>query len=316
VKSSTNKKLLAFADTGNNPFSHEIDDDGSYLLRIQPELLSGGEYTLTITNGPSLAFPVKNGKIGSFWGADRDDGARRHEGVDIFAPRRTPALAAADGIINRVTTNQLGGKVVFLRPENKIYSLYYAHLDKQLVADGQRVKTGDTIGLVGNTGNAASTAPHLHFGIYTFGGAINPLAFINPAREAVPPIKASLSTIGTSVRSTSTTPVKDGLKAASDVIVNLAPNTILEVSSATSSSYRVMLPDGRQGFVSGGSVISAGKALRQMEISREKFLYDRPDSSAARKAELKSGSRVSVLGSFEEFYFVESGGDSGWVSKN
>jgi murein DD-endopeptidase MepM/ murein hydrolase activator NlpD len=316
VKANNNKKLIAFADTGNNPFSHEIDDDGSYLLRIQPELLSAGEYTLTITNGPSLAFPIKNGRIGSFWGADRDGGARRHEGVDIFAPRRTPALAAADGTVNRVTTNQLGGKVVFMRPENKNYSLYYAHLDEQLVTEGERVKTGDTIGLVGNTGNAISTSPHLHFGIYTFGGAINPLAFINPLRRDAPTIKASLSTLGTSVRNTSTTPIKDGLTATSNIMMNLAPNTILEVNSATSTSYRVVLPDGRQGFVSGASVNPVGKALRQMEISQAKYLYDGPDSTAARKSQLKTGTQVNILGGFEDFYFVESGEDSGWVRKN
>jgi murein DD-endopeptidase MepM/ murein hydrolase activator NlpD len=315
VKDNNNKKLIAYADTGNNPFSHEIDDDGSYLLRIQPELLSAGEYTLTITNGPSLAFPIKNGRIGSFWGADRDGGARRHEGVDIFAPRRTPALAAADGTVNRVTTNQLGGKVVFMRPENKNYSLYYAHLDEQLVTEGERVKTGDTIGLVGNTGNAISTSPHLHFGIYTFGGAINPLAFINPARELPPAIKTSLSSLGSSMRTTSSrTALKDGPKQPS--AMNLELHTILEINAATSTFYRVILPDGSQGFISGASVTPTAKALKQLYISEEKFLYDRPSSEAAKKTGLKNGTRVSVLGEFQEFYFVDAGEEVGWVSKN
>jgi murein DD-endopeptidase MepM/ murein hydrolase activator NlpD len=315
LRDNNNKKLIAFADTGNNSFSHEIDDDGSYLLRIQPELLSAGDYTLSITSGPSLAFPIKNGRIGSFWGADRDGGARRHEGVDIFAPRRTPALAAADGIVNRVTINQLGGKVVFMRPDNKNYSLYYAHLDEQLVTEGERVKAGDTIGLVGNTGNAISTSPHLHFGIYTFGGAIDPLAFINPARELPPAIKTSLSSLGSSMRTTSNiTALIDGRKQAS--VVNLELHTILEISAATSTSYRVILPDGSQGFISGASVTPTAKALKQLYISEEKFLYDRPSIDAARKAGLRNGTRVSVLGEFQGFYFVDAGEEVGWVSKN
>ncbi|MGY8915482.1 MAG: peptidoglycan DD-metalloendopeptidase family protein, partial [Flavobacteriales bacterium] len=56
---------------------------------------------------------------------------------------------------------------------------YYAHLDSIIARDGQRVKRGDTLGLVGNTGNARTTPPHLHFGIYGRGtGAINPLSFL------------------------------------------------------------------------------------------------------------------------------------------
>jgi len=58
-------------------------------------------------------------------------------------------------------------------------SLYYAHLDSILVPTGKKVIIGDTLGLVGNTGNARTTVPHLHFGIYKSGqGAINPLPFV------------------------------------------------------------------------------------------------------------------------------------------
>jgi peptidoglycan LD-endopeptidase LytH len=68
----------------------------------------------------------------------------------------------ADGVVTRVEENTLGGRVIFLAPNNKDYSLYYAHLQEQTAKPGQRVKTGDTIGLMGNTGNARTTAPHLH----------------------------------------------------------------------------------------------------------------------------------------------------------
>ena len=110
------RHLLA-ADTADLSFRYVVEADRQHLLRVQPELLRGGRYTLSIRREPSLSFPVqgKSDKaIGSFWGAGRDGGARRHEGVDIFAPRGTPALAAAAGIITRVNETKLGGRVVWL----------------------------------------------------------------------------------------------------------------------------------------------------------------------------------------------------------
>src|SRR5690606_11342356 len=74
--------------------------DGEYVLRLQPELLRGGRYQLTLALDPSLSFPVEGvdpRAIGSSFGAPRDGGARAHHGVDIFAPRGTPVLAASEG---------------------------------------------------------------------------------------------------------------------------------------------------------------------------------------------------------------------------
>jgi murein DD-endopeptidase MepM/ murein hydrolase activator NlpD len=124
------------ADTGVISLSYDIPRDGKYVLRIQPELLAAVSYQLRITAGPSLANPVAAGAkqhIGSLFGVARDGGARRHEGIDIFAARLTPVIASADGVVSRVGTNNLGGKVVWLRPEGRPLHLYYAHLDSQLV---------------------------------------------------------------------------------------------------------------------------------------------------------------------------------------
>ena len=69
--------------------------------------------------------------------------------------------------------------------------LYYAHLDRQLVQPGQHVRPGDTLGLVGNTGNARTTVPHLHFGIYQSGrGAVDPWPYLHRAD----PVPAALPT--------------------------------------------------------------------------------------------------------------------------
>src|SRR5690606_41133039 len=80
-----------------------------------------------VTGVQTCALPI----FGSFFGDGRDAGSRKHEGIDIFANRSTPAVAAANGIISRVGLNNLGGKIVFLKPEGLAINLYYAHLDSR-----------------------------------------------------------------------------------------------------------------------------------------------------------------------------------------
>lgn len=114
---------------------------------------------------------------------------RKHQGVDIFAPRGTPVVSTTRGIVSRIGENRLGGTVVWvLGPGGDRH--YYAHLDS--VADiqtGQRIVTGDVLGGVGNTGNARGTPPHLHYGIYRrASGAINPFTLLTnkPSQQPEP----------------------------------------------------------------------------------------------------------------------------------
>lgn len=117
------------------------------------------------------------------WQASRTAG-RRHEGIDIFAKKGTPVIAATEGIVLRTEETPLGGKVVWvLGPGGQHH--YYAHLDR--VADVvayQRLAAGAVLGYVGNTGNARGTPPHLHYGVYGQGGAINPYPLLAPRRPA------------------------------------------------------------------------------------------------------------------------------------
>ena len=145
---------------------------------------------VVVGTDPALGFPVAGldeRAVQSRFGADRDGGERRHEGIDVFAPRGTPVVAATDGVASP-GDNRLGGTVVWLRDGTRGLSLYYAHLDTALVAPGQRVARGDTLGTVGTTGNARGTAPHLHFGIYgrraDGRGAVDPYPFV--ARPVAP----------------------------------------------------------------------------------------------------------------------------------
>jgi murein DD-endopeptidase MepM/ murein hydrolase activator NlpD len=127
-----------------------------------------------------MVFPVagKHSVIGSFWGAVRDGGKRKHEGIDIFAKKGTPVVAITDGIVVEAGNTARGGKTVWLRSLNDEFVYYYAHLDRQVVQAGQYVKKGDSLGTVGKTGNAKFTPPHLHFGIYTYSGPVNPLPIV------------------------------------------------------------------------------------------------------------------------------------------
>jgi murein DD-endopeptidase MepM/ murein hydrolase activator NlpD len=165
--------------------SHEADQDGAVIVRVQPELVRDGRLDVSLRAVPALRFPVAQARprdLQSVFGDPRDGGRRQHEGVDIFANRGTHVVSASDGIVTRVGETRLGGRVVWVWDTERGVMLYYAHLHEQFVSTGERVTAGEMLGTVGNTGNARTTAPHLHFGIYERGrGAIDPYWFIAPA---------------------------------------------------------------------------------------------------------------------------------------
>ncbi|MDZ7705112.1 MAG: M23 family metallopeptidase [Trueperaceae bacterium] len=109
---------------------------------------------------------VRVSQVADTWGAPRGVG-RRHEGQDIFAPRGTPIYSATEGYLWRIGTSQRGGLTVWVvGPGGRRY--YYAHLERygENIREGDYVTTDTIIGYVGNTGNAVTTPPHLHFGVY------------------------------------------------------------------------------------------------------------------------------------------------------
>ncbi|MGN6510220.1 MAG: peptidoglycan DD-metalloendopeptidase family protein [Chitinophaga sp.] len=308
--------FVASADTVTRVLEHEVSRDGRLLLRLQPELLKGAEYTVSITTAESLAFPVSGGsraKIGSFWGDSRDHGARSHEGVDIFGKFRTPVVAAADGFVTRAGENNLGGKVVFLRPEGKNYTLYYAHLDEQLVSGGERVSAGDTLGLMGNTGNARNTPTHLHFGIYTGGGAIDPLPFIRSFKSDAPDVTASLDLLNNPTRTAKAASLRESPETNGAVAQKLPANHVLLVKAACRNWYRVQLPDAREGFIESAAVTV--KPYRRQKAKDTLRLLDMPDTTAGVKKMVPAGEDIAVMGTFNGFRFVKAGELEGWVEE-
>lgn len=179
-KNATKWDMIASNGIDEKTISYTPAKNGEYKIIIQPEIASSSNFFIQLNSAPTYHFPVAgkdNKAIQSFWGNPRDGGKRSHEGIDIFASRGTPTVAVTDGRITRTGNRGLGGKQVWLKESLFGNSIYYAHLDSILVNNGDRVKRGDTLGLVGNSGNARTTAPHLHFGIYR-NGAIDPLPFV------------------------------------------------------------------------------------------------------------------------------------------
>jgi murein DD-endopeptidase MepM/ murein hydrolase activator NlpD len=179
---------LAEIPAGEQALWFRLPAGASYVVRLQPEPVTDALYRFSVELEAALPFPVKgraDDAVGSLFGMPRDSGARHHEGIDIFAPRLTPVVAVADG---RATPreNELGGNTIWLSTPGTSY--YYAHLDRATVSSGQRVRAGEVIGYVGNSGNAATTDPHLHFGIYRWGrGAVDPFPLLQARRFAEPP---------------------------------------------------------------------------------------------------------------------------------
>jgi|SRR6185295_14600823 len=101
-------------------------------------------------------------KLSDTWGAARSEG-RRHEGIDIMAPRGAPVHAAMAGTIAKLFVSNRGGRTIYQYDDSQRFILYYAHLDGYAdnLKEGAHIAQGQIIGYVGQSGNA--TTPHLHF---------------------------------------------------------------------------------------------------------------------------------------------------------
>jgi len=93
---------------------------------------------------------------------------RVHEAIDIMAARGTPVLAAADGTVVKLFNSEKGGITIYQLSTDQKVVYYYAHLDSYAdgLTEGKRVRQGEVIGAVGDTGNAGPGNYHLHFAIW------------------------------------------------------------------------------------------------------------------------------------------------------
>jgi len=226
VREGQEPRRVGGADPGQFSFEYDIRASGPHILRLQPELLRFGRYTISQRTLASFIFPIPNRSLNavkSGFGAPRDGGARDHHGIDIFAPRGTPVVAISDGYV-RTDETPRGGRVIWLREARLGRNLYYAHLNDWAVESGTRVRAGDVIGYVGNTGNASTTPPHLHLGIYDR-GPTDPAPFLWRDDPKPAKLTMSLAPLGTWVDDA-------------------------RVLAAQRNVYRLLQPDGSFTFVS------------------------------------------------------------------
>jgi murein DD-endopeptidase MepM/ murein hydrolase activator NlpD len=177
----------ASADT---PVEHiEVTANASVqAVRLHPPTPSTPATTVRpgATTVPAKVTPIQCGTPLDNYGDGRS-GGRAHEGDDIVAPQNTPVLAVVDGTLTdqvRVgdSNASLSGNAWYLRDDATGASYFYAHLDHFAeLAVGAKVKAGDVIAYVGDTGNPAPGSYHLHFEIHPAGrsgAAVNPQPYL------------------------------------------------------------------------------------------------------------------------------------------
>ena len=298
------------ADTTADGLLYEPYRSGEFLVRVQPELLAGGQYSVLLTLDPALAFPVAgmDGRaIWSVWGDPRDGGRRSHEGVDIFAARGTPVLASVNGRVSRANVTGIGGKVVWIRDDTRRRSIYYAHLDSQVVSRGQLVQVGDTLGFVGNTGNARTTPPHLHYGVYYRGqGAVDPAPFLRAYAARSTDVEVDRSLFGQWVRvSSEGIRLREGPSRDAAVASELALHTPARVLGGSRDWYRVALPDGSQGYLA-ARLTEELTTLEPLVATAELPARSAPSPDAPRAEIMTAGVTLDVTGRFGDFLQVKA----------
>ncbi len=311
----TQRLLIASADQDHRVLSFEPRRDAKYQLRIQPELLRGGKYHLTLLIGPSLEFPVlgaNNHDIGSFFGDPRDGGRRKHHGIDIFARRHTPIVAPTDGYIRFVGERGLGGRVIWMRDQTRDMTLYFAHLQDLWAEEDTWVKAGDTLGTVGNTGNARTTPPHLHFGIYK-NGPIDPYYFVAKKETGAKEIKGNLDWVGLLVRARHQANLSM-LSNDTAYDVRLPKYQLLRILGCSGSRYRVEKPDGTLGLIHNRDVELLDQPIQPPPWRDTLTLFNHLHAGAVPIDNQVPKAKVKVLAKDTHHWYVQSeNGHSGWI---
>jgi murein DD-endopeptidase MepM/ murein hydrolase activator NlpD len=164
-----------------------------YAERTAPESAAAAPSTLRPAPLLKLAMPlagVDPATLTDQFEQARGGGSRKHEAIDILAPRGTPVLAVAEGNVAKLFNSNDGGLTVYQFDNTQQYAFYYAHLERYApnLKEGMLLRRGDTLGYVGTTGNVPKDTPHLHFAVFQLGPekqwwkgtALNPLPMLKP----------------------------------------------------------------------------------------------------------------------------------------
>lgn len=180
-----NKYYANIAD--NEALQEELDaewDDMNDDLKALEEQLKKEEEEAkkkkVIYDGGQFIWPLKNNfKVTSKYGYRTHPVTGQkysfHNGMDIGASSGTPILSVYKGVVAKVAYTSLAGNYIMINHGSGLYTVYM-HCSKVIAKEGQTVKQGQTIALVGSTGR--STAPHLHFSVRLNGEYVNPGPYI------------------------------------------------------------------------------------------------------------------------------------------
>lgn len=145
-------------------------------------MLSFGSGRVRSSAAPRIAIPVEPTPAGTLtvpvagvtrsalhdsWGDARGGGTRAHHGIDIVAPAGARVVAAGAGTVEKLFASELGGTTLYVRSADGRWVHYYAHLAGYApgIREGLRVRAGDLLAFVGDTGDAGAGNYHLHFGV-------------------------------------------------------------------------------------------------------------------------------------------------------
>lgn len=304
------------AATGDDVTAVTLEPSGRYVVRLQPELLATVVYDLRIELDAALPFPVRGsgpGAVGSFFGDPRDAGRRRHEGVDIFARRSTPLIAVADGVAT-TRRNSLGGNTVWLRGGRARY--YYAHLEQAAFEGRLRVSVGDVLGYVGNSGNASSTPPHLHFAVYgRYRGAMDPLPRLLSFTFSEEPAEAEFS-----ARHVETTASGLNMRSAprierGNVLVTLPAASVGRVLARSGTWLRIRTAGNREGWIHSWYQHALSAEETRFSLPAPLLAYGDPSASRDAIHRIEAGRAVRVFARHDGAVLVgvETAEPLGWL---
>jgi murein DD-endopeptidase MepM/ murein hydrolase activator NlpD len=152
-----------------------------------------------------------------------------------------------------------------------------------------------------------TTAPHLHFGIYAVGGAIDPLPFVNKNRKLTPEVDAQLFKKSIRLVANTTLDVEGARKV-------LKAQTYAEPVALTATAYRVLFPDGTWGAVPVTAARDADVPLRTVSLQDTAFLLDKPEGMALQVRQLDPAAVVKWFGVYNGYALVQTAaGERGWV---
>jgi len=291
--------------------------DAWYILRIQPELLRGGRFEILIRQMPTLHFPV-SGKnqdaIQSFFNDPRDGGTRDHHGVDIFSARHTPIIAPSEVSVQTIGSGNIGGNFIWLFDSKAYQYLYFAHLQDVHVSEYQSLKRGDTIGTVGNSGNAISTAPHLHFGIYIPGtGPVDPFPYI-AYYDTLPGEITGHIPLNQTWRTNAAVMMHFFIRGTGDMDTLLPKYTPVSIMGRTPDYFRVALPNRLQAQIPAHCI----EELRTIEkITAGELtlpVFESPYAQVIKQDALHRADTCHILGIFNHSYYIQINGNrTGWI---